>query len=166
MSDVEELAARVARLETAHQDVELVLETSGAPGAKGGTGNGAGTAPDQEFAYPNVEAWVGEWVVAVFARRRAGAGAIRWCPQWWAHPEAVVRLEGLWRAWEVLRRDPNLGMATWLRDHFDPQWRILTGDTGPFLGCEGDKHHVIPDLPVTAAPEGYWTPMQKEGAHD
>jgi len=39
------------------------------------------------------------------------------------HAEAVVRLEALWRAWELLPPglDPALGMATWL-DYSSRHW--------------------------------------------
>lgn len=39
-------------------------------------------------------------------RRAVGSAARTWCPQWWRHAEAIVRLEALWRSWEHLRLDP------------------------------------------------------------
>ena len=45
-----------------------------------------------------------EWVREVFAPvfARSIGGPVKWCAQWWAHGEAVLRLEALWRSWEVL----------------------------------------------------------------
>ena len=39
--------------------------------------------------------------------RRPLGGEFRWCPQWWAHPEAVSRLTALWRSWEAFRLEPS-----------------------------------------------------------
>ncbi len=51
--------------------------------------------------YPTLPQWVDEWLLPVY--RRSVSGHRRaWCPQWWQHPEAVARLEALWRAWEYL----------------------------------------------------------------
>ena len=56
----------------------------------------------------------------------------RWCPQWYLHPEAVARLEALWKAFEHLRHDPPLGAAIWWRDYTDPTMTALTAPDGPF----------------------------------
>jgi hypothetical protein len=52
-------------------------------------------------------------------------------------------------------------MATWLRDHLDPQRQVLMGDSGPFQACEGPEHNPPPDLPVIPAPAGYWPADQE-----
>ncbi|MEJ7784942.1 MAG: DUF4913 domain-containing protein [Solirubrobacteraceae bacterium] len=31
----------------------------------------------------------------------------------------MSRLEALWRSWEYLRLDGNLGISVWMRDHLD-----------------------------------------------
>src|SRR5664280_1675862 len=44
-----------------------------------------------------------EWVEHIYANtfiRRLGQTQ-RWCASWWAHAEAIVRLEALWRTWEA-----------------------------------------------------------------
>jgi hypothetical protein len=71
---------------------------------------------------------------------RATGGEFRWCSEWAQHAEAVTRLESLWRAWEVLRLDPGVGMSTWLVGHLDPQLSVLTGRGGPFAACSVDRH--------------------------
>lgn len=151
-----ELDARLARLESSYEALEeaLALPSPTTPADNGAGGQG------KEPLYPNVEAWVAGWFAPTFARR---LGTVRWCATWWAHAEAIVRLEALWRTWEALRLDPNLGMATWLRDHLDPQRLVLMGDGGPFQACEDAEHNPPPELPVTPAPAGYW-PTQKDAA--
>ena len=52
-----------------------------------------------------------DFLVKVQARPVRDGLALHWCSQWWDHPEAVSRLEALWKAFEV-RRDPGTGAAT------------------------------------------------------
>lgn len=149
---VAELEARLTRLESSYEALEEALALP-SPTTNGSTATGGPAEVVPEPLYPNVEAWVVGWFAPTFARR---LGTTRWCAQWWLHAEAIVRLEALWRSWENLRLDPNLGMATWLRDHLDPQRQVLMGDSGPFQACEAGEHNPPPDLPVVPAPAGYW----------
>ncbi|WP_442946323.1 DUF4913 domain-containing protein [Oerskovia sp. USHLN155] len=42
----------------------------------------------------------------MYVRDMKSTSGRRWCPDWWRHaPETVYRLDGIWRAWEHLRRD-------------------------------------------------------------
>lgn len=143
---VEELAARLARLEKAYEALEDAVAGLVAPTPSAGSGGATGaSAPPLEPAYRSVEAWVGEWFAPIFARR---LGAIHWCAQWWRHDEAAFRLEALWRSWEMARHDGGLGMASWLRDHLDAQLRVLFGADGPFQACDCTSHNPPPALPV------------------
>jgi len=88
-------------------------------------------------AYSGVGEWVSTWLAPKLERDIKRT--FQWCPQWWAHPEAVERLESLWRAWETLRLDPGTGMSTWWVDHADPMLAILCNpDVGPFGHCHGE----------------------------
>lgn len=145
-----DLDARLRRLESTVEDLGDAL---------------AGVAPPAQVKdgvvptplFPTLDAWVGGWFTPTFGRR---LGAARWCARWWLHPEAVVRLEALWRTWEVLRLDPAFGMATWLREHLDPQRAVLFGEEGPFQACDGHTaHHPPPDLPAEPAPPGWQPPL-------
>ena len=71
---------------------------------------------------------------------RSVGGDVRWCSEWRKHPEALTRLEALWRSWEALRLDPNLGIATWLTSYLDPQLVALTSRAGVFAQCTPDRH--------------------------
>lgn len=136
-------ALRAARLDAVQKEA-----------AQRGGGAGEGLEP----YCSSVEEWVGQVFAPTYARRMTPT--FRWCPQWWRHPEAIVRLEALWRSWEALRLDPLLGMASWLRDHLDSQLPQLTGPAGPFADCDPHRHFPPEDdaLPVDPAPPGWWPP--------
>lgn len=140
----------VSRVERDLQDTRQLLDDAIASG--GGTVDAA-EEPIPPM-YDNVEQWVAERFAPVFARS-VGARA-RWCPMWWDHGEAVLRLEALWRSWEVHRLDPRRGIATWLRDFLDGQLAALLDDDGTFRSCTPEEHTPQPSLPLTPAPAGWW----------
>ncbi|WP_328400854.1 DUF4913 domain-containing protein [Nocardia sp. NBC_00403] len=77
-----------------------------------------------------------------------------WCPEWWQHAEAVVRLDTLWRTWEYYRLDGNTGLSVWFLDHADAHMGVLLSLDGPFSGCSVRKGHSakVPPLPLEAPP--------------
>lgn len=97
------------------------------------------TAEMESTVFEDVAAWVDAVFRPTFSR--SGDVNFRWCPRWHDHPEAVLRLESLWRAWEHLR-EQQLGVSTWLRDHLDPQIGVLCGSVGTFARCT-DRHHEV-----------------------
>lgn len=107
--------------------------------------------------FPDLESWVHGFFVLTFGRSGDEA---TWCARWWDHPEAALRLGGLWRTWEAAALDPIGGMAAWIRDHLDPGLAVLLGPTGPFTGCD-EGHVAQPVLPVMPSPPGWWS----EGQH-
>ena len=107
--------------------------------------------------FPDLESWVNEFFVLTFGRPDS---RISWCARWWDHPEAVLRLDALWRTWEVAARDPLAGMAVWLRDHLDPALAVLFAHTGPFGSCTTDQHTRPPVLPVIPPPDDRWSAPQ------
>lgn len=114
-------------------------------------------APQPQLYYPNVAVFIEEFLVHVWPRYTDNATRL-WCPQWWSHAEATVRLNALWRSWEAARLDPANGMAVWLRDLLDPTMNALTAPEGCFRGCsiEGGHHPQAKDLVVVAPPPGYF----------
>lgn len=128
------------------------------PAAAAGTDGEEGQDPGREIApvlyYARLEDFVGDYLVQVYRRSLTGPAAA-WCPEWWRHPEAAIRLEALWRAWEHLRLDPATGMSVWLRDHADHHMAVLLSSDGPFKGCgpSGHSDRPLQPLPVTAPPE-------------
>jgi Domain of unknown function (DUF4913) len=107
--------------------------------------------------FGDLESWVHEFFVLTFGRQ---AGQGRWCAQWWDHPEAVLRLDALWRTWEVASLDPVRGAADWIRDHLDPNLAQLFSDTGPFAGCAEGRHVPTPVLPVSPPPDDFGAPPE------
>lgn len=76
-------------------------------------------------------------------------------PEWYKRPEALIRMEAIWRAWEHLRTEPALGISTWWLNHADPHMRVLIDKEGPFKKCAYDGHkpprsQLLVSLPQTA----------------
>lgn len=89
--------------------------------------------------FPDSGTWMAEWLVPV-VRRPMRAG-VTWCPQWWDHPEALVRVDALWRAWEAARTAGGEGMSMWWITHFESHWAALTDSArGPFAACKDQTH--------------------------
>jgi hypothetical protein len=105
------------------------------------------------YVYASVVEFVEGYLTLVY--RRVVDDTIRvWCPEWWQHAEAVVRLDALWRTWEYYRLDGRTGLSVWLLDHADPHMRQLFDPDGPFHGCSVQKGHAnkLPPLPLKAVP--------------
>lgn len=94
----------------------------------------AAAAAPRPLAFPNVAEWVQHVLLPQYARPTTSSD-IRWCPYWWEHAEAMVRLEATWRAWEHLRHEGATGPAVWWRDFGDPMLREITSPVGPFFKC-------------------------------
>src|ERR1039458_1042765 len=112
-----------------------------------------------EPAYPNSATWVSRWLCPNLEREIKRT--FEWCPQWWDHPEAVQRLEALWRAWEFLRLDGGTGMSTWWVDHADTHLALLCNpDIGPFGHCHTTHGRDIAPLSATKPPDDWphWVP--------
>jgi len=116
------------------------------------------SAPPQEGfvpRFPDLESWVHEFFVLTFGRNDERA---RWCARWWDHPEAVMRLDALWRTWEVASLDPVRGIADWISAYLDPNLAILLGPGGPFASCTAERHEPAPVLAVSPPPDDFGSP--------
>lgn len=107
-------------------------------------------APAPELVYSSAAQWLEEWMLLNW-RPQPREERYRWCPKWWLHPEAVNRVEALWRAWEHLRNEGLLGPSVWWRDHFAHHWDVLTSTTGPFAACKNGEHKQAEQLQVAPA---------------
>ena len=86
------------------------------------------------------------WLLDMYRRSTRGQARV-FCPEWWKHPEAVARMDALWRAFEQLRQDPGTGMSVFWRDHADHHMSVLLDADGPFKGCEeGHSEHPLGPL--------------------
>ena len=105
-------------------------------------------------AFPDSATWVSLWLCPNLEReiKRTFEG----CPSWWDHPEAVQRIEALWRAWESLRLDGGTGMNTWWVDHADPQLaQLCNPDIGPFGHCHTTHGRDIAPLLALNPPDDW-----------
>ncbi|MGN2637201.1 DUF4913 domain-containing protein [Nocardia takedensis] len=118
-----------------------------------------------KWVYPSVDSFVREYLSEVFRRPVIDVSDAVWCPQWWRHPEAVLRLEALWRAWEHLRNEASTGLSEWITEHADMHLALLFNPKGPFKYCDArGGHRSNPDpLPVASELEGMFSnPVQSE----
>jgi len=115
--------------------------------------------------FDSLEGFVTRYLLVMY-RRAVSGNDTTWCGEWWRHPEAIVRLEALWRAWEYLRLDPATGISVWVRDHCDFHMRVLLSADGPFRGCTPDAHATRPvrPLPSKAMPDGLAERLQAASA--
>lgn len=116
--------------------------------------------PTPALHFPTLPAFVSH--LATWYRREVFDSRERvWCPDWWRHPEAVVRLEAMWRTLEPARIvEHGDGISAWLRDHADVHMAQLMHPAGPFRGCTargGHSSDPLPPLPVNDPPEDWWT---------
>jgi hypothetical protein len=96
--------------------------------------------PEPELVYKNPVEFFVELLSPSYVREVNEGAAFTWCPEWYKHPEAYIRIEAIWRAWEHLRLEPALGASTWWLNHADPHMRILMDKEGPFKKCAYDGH--------------------------
>lgn len=87
--------------------------------------------------YGSVDEFLREYLRSVYQRGINGRSRV-WAARWWEYPEAVIRLEALWRAWEHLRQDPTTGMSVWWRDHADHHMPALMDPDGAFAGASAE----------------------------
>jgi hypothetical protein len=87
-----------------------------------------------------------------YVREVNEGAAFAWCQEWYKHPEALIRMESIWRAWEHLRLEPALGISTWWLNHADPHMRVLMDKEGPFKKCAYDGHKPPRSLGLASLP--------------
>ncbi|MGS2808864.1 DUF4913 domain-containing protein [Nocardia sp. MW-W600-9] len=107
-----------------------------------GSADSSGDEP-VDRVYANVLEWVSgyfAWLVGDTVGYRPGE-QVHWCPEWWRHAGAVVRLDALWQAWEELRLGGGFGLSVWFLDHADPHVRVLLSSSGPFRQCSIERGH-------------------------
>ncbi|MDN5797511.1 MAG: DUF4913 domain-containing protein [Intrasporangium sp.] len=90
-----------------------------------------------ELHFGSVDQFVRGFLCHIYSRRINERSERVWAPDWWRYPEAVSRLESLWRAWEALRLEPATGMSVWWRDHADHHMNVLFDSEGPFKDARG-----------------------------
>lgn len=154
-ADVEQIAREVdAAKANAAQETKDEKESQPLPG------EAAAAQEESPLVYQSAEEFLHEHLLPLYNRiidPRNG----KWCRQWFLHPEAVSRVEALWRAWEHFRLDPATGMSVWWRDHADPHMAVLLSQKGPFHPCNNGRHHTPEPFECDYAPEG-WFPKARD----
>ncbi len=92
------------------------------------------------LVYPDPITFFTDLLAPSYVREVNNGSEFLWCPEWYKHPEALTRMECIWRAWEHLRLEPALGLSTWWLHHADPHMSILMSPNGPFKKCGYDGH--------------------------
>lgn len=117
--------------------------------------------------YGSLDEFVREYLVKNYRRRVDGERAV-WAADWWNYPEATIRLDALWRAWEHLRLDPTTGMSVWFRDHADHHMSVLLDPHGPFAAAGAGRGRINTnddqkgaELPYAAPAEGMYPDLRK-----
>lgn len=100
--------------------------------------------------YADVVAFVDQYLRYVYRRQVTDTTDAVWCPEWWRHPEAVIRLEAMWRAWEHYRLDAGKGLSVWFVDHADQHMAKLLDPVGTFKYCSSRHGHreLLSPLPL------------------
>lgn len=111
--------------------------------------------------YGSVDEFVREKLILSYRRLVGPQAPFRWAADWWSYPEAVSRLDALWRAWEHLRLDGVTGASVWWRDHADHHMRMLLDPQGPFSNSK-DQNRPGDPLPYTAPPEGLFPDVRDQ----
>lgn len=118
-------------------------------------------AEEPQLVFGSVDEFVREKLRWIYVRDVGPTGSFRWAAAWWRYPEAISRLDSIWRAWEALRLEPTFGISVWWRDHADPHMRVLMDPEGPFKKSpdrsDGEK------LPYEAPPAGMFVDVRTLG---
>ncbi|WP_241986564.1 DUF4913 domain-containing protein [Cryobacterium fucosi] len=116
---------------------------------------------NNQLFYGSSDEFVRERLIHMYARRVGpGNASFRWAADWWNYPEALARIDALWRAWEHLRLDAATGSSVWWIEHADHHMPILMSTEGPFAKSE-DSNKAGEPLPYTAPPEGLFPDMRE-----
>lgn len=122
-------------------------------------------ADEPSLHYGSVDEFVREHLRVVYRPRIDGKNRL-WSAQWWKYPEARIRLEAIWRAWEHLRLDPATGVSVWWRDHADYHLNVLMSPaTSPFPAVydddENTSEHGEP-MPYEKPPAALFPDVRKQ----
>ena len=103
-----------------------------------------------ETQFPTVYEFVDRLILPMYGATGSRIRSVNWSARWWAHPEAVARLDRLWRRYEYLRvNEPVTFLETFLRGHADYHMRHLMSETGVFADCRREDE---PTIPLPSAP--------------
>ncbi|MFE1594824.1 DUF4913 domain-containing protein [Nocardia sp. NPDC058705] len=91
--------------------------------------------------YTDVFDFVAKYLSRVYSRQVTDISDTVWCPEWWRHPEAMIRLDAVWQTWEHFRLEGGPGISVWFLDHADKHMAALFDPKGPFKYCSVRNGH-------------------------
>ncbi|WP_331766012.1 DUF4913 domain-containing protein [Embleya sp. NBC_00896] len=148
-------ARRAAAAHTAGADRETADQDANRPAkpyASGSVSNHHVFPPARVF--PSLEAFVSGYIAPIFPIDPS-RDVHAWCPDWWRHPEAVVRLSAMWEAFEASgTEDPWAGLERWYRDADLHLAELRDPVSGTFSRCSPTHGHTeaTAAMPTRPAP--------------
>jgi hypothetical protein len=155
---IDDLAAQIGMVRGRLRDLSTTVEGHGAALddieeiTRDLAGQAAKAAEDDGTERPAIDIeqlarWVHNNVATLVERRLRGDHAPYWCSEWWRHPEAVLKFEGLRRAWVELVSQEGTGLISYL-GFLDQMVGSLTAESGPFHagGCKPGRHGSVETL--------------------
>jgi hypothetical protein len=114
-----------------------------------------------QLFYGSADDFVRLRLIYMYARKvGSGHAPYRWAADWWNYPEALARIDAMWRAWEHLRLDGATGSSRWWIEHADHHMPILLSVDGPFARSK-DTNEPGDPLPYTPPPVGLFPDMRE-----
>lgn len=99
------------------------------------------TPVEPELLYPTMEEFLTDYLTLMYEVPMI-TGRRTWCPEWWKHAGAAIRIQALWMSWEDARRNGGLsGLASWIVNHADPIMNVLFETDGVFKSCSIERGH-------------------------
>lgn len=110
----------------------------------------ADDAAEPALAFAHVADWIDGWLAPALELKAAhgSSGGANWCPQWFDHPQVVLRLTAAWREWETAR--VTEGMSRWWWQDWDAHLAAITAEHGPFSRCRNEHQRTL--APVDELP--------------
>lgn len=107
-------------------------------------------APKKSPRFASMFQFAEEFLLPTYGTTKSQSMRVAWSPEWWSHPEALTRIEALWKRFEQLRlKDPETYVETFLRTHCDYHMKRLMDPNGVFSQCvKGD----YPTVPLRSKP--------------
>jgi hypothetical protein len=110
----------------------------------------ATVSDSHEFRFKSVYEFVDQFILVTYATTAGRIEDENWAPEWWSHPEAVLRLHGLWMLYETMRKEsPATYVDPFLRVSCDYHMRFLMQPDGVFAACNPDDS---PSVPLKTTP--------------
>lgn len=104
----------------------------------------------QVFHFKSVYQFVDDFILVTYATTAGRIEDENWAPEWWSHPEAVLRLHTLWLSYETERKKaPATFLEHFLRVSCDYHMRFLMQPDGVFAACNPDDS---PSVPLKTTP--------------